>query len=53
MSPHTYGSCHNEDCPACMTRAFEQPEDFDGDGYGWAADEAAEREAERGWRWVS
>lgn len=51
--PHIYGSCHFEDCPACERVAETERDDYDADSFGWAADEAAEREAEAGWRWVS
>ena len=53
MTPHPYGSCHFEDCPACERIAEAQRDEYDPDPYGWLADEAAEREADGGWRWVS
>lgn len=53
---------HSPECPdggpcgLCEARidAREFDRDFgdDGDIFGWAADEAAEREAEGAWRWV-
>lgn len=55
MKPHIYGSCHFEDCPVCERIAESEADDlfWDADSFGWGADLAAEREAERGWRWSS
>lgn len=43
MTWHPRGACHDEDCPACLTRAELTAADYEADPLGWMADREAER----------